>query len=630
MRKYSLVLRITLINFLFLAIPTFLWMIIFFQKKPSEALKEVLYHMQDIAYSNAIRVQGNIDYAEEILSVLIDRFNLSEVAALNKETLSQQLKEAISASPSLSDIIYTKSAEDNRFVIWQAAQPSTKLGMDVTNHLFVSSVTQEKEQSMNLGLDSEGFLRVFVSQAIKNDENITGVLTATYEVAKFLDDLHDSEYGFLDTNFTLMTREGIVFFGDNPSELMHSYFPLSSPQIERLYEQGVINQRAIKYLPMKEFSIAPFKGLFKRSLNEGELLIFTWDIPESNALLAVTTKKNAALKNCYKYLIYSILLISVTTIFASLLIWFLIRQLSQPIAEFISIMDEISKGNLATRYQKTPLGYEINDLGDAVNRMTTNLAIQIETIKSEFLKQKSVEEEMKIGHQIQQRILPQSLPVIEKISMAAIAKPSLEVGGDFYDIFTTRANKLFFAIADGAGKGIPACLYALSLQSMIRSYALLSDDISLILKSVNSVFCRDTEESSMFVTLFMGLFEPETLSFRYFNAGHPPALVKHLDGTVDKLATSGSPVGVGPFSSIEPTSIQLSAGDILLLYIDGITEAMNAVGELYGEERLVSFLKSTTAQTANAVLDALMKEIENFEGTAKQNDDITAIVVCLA
>lgn len=628
MFKHSLALRIFLINFIFLIIPTFVWLGFFFEKSRTENRIGTLYHMRDLAYSRASRIEEHIGFCEDMLTILINRFNLSDTKELDHSTLIQEFQQALNAAPSFDNIIFTERTAQDTFVV--KAATNYEENADVTQRLFITSALASG-QSTTLAIGSKGNPWVFITKVIKNSANvITGTLSFAYDPESLLKKVMDAEYNILGTHFALMSVDGILFAGDSPELFMSTFFPLKSEQIAKLKEEGVVGSLVIPYHPVQTVDIPPFKDVLQRDTSEGHEMGITWPIPGSNALLLVIINEDTLLTPFYQHVWKSIFVVALASFLSSLIIWLLVKRLSRPLSQFLTVMQEVSSGNLDIRFNEDKAGYEINALGEAVNRMLKNLLIQIETIRKEPLKQKIAAKEMKIGHQIQQRILPQRLPVVEHFAMAAVANPSLEVGGDFYDVFLqkeTDTSKVFVTVADGAGKGVSACLYSLCLRSMLRSYAASSDDVGLAIQDANNLFCQDTSDSSMFVTLFMGILDPVTLKFDYFSAGHPPALLRRTDGSVEKLATLGTPLGIGPFPTLQQKSVQLNDGDILLLYSDGITEAMNPEGQLYSEERLISFLKKTTPKTPQITLDSLIEDIEEFENGAKQHDDITAILI---
>ena len=633
MFKRSLALRILVINVFFLILPTFLWLGFFFEKSRSESITETLYHMRDLAYSRSVKVEGHTLFCEDVLTVLISDFGLNHPDSLTQDTLVLQFKKVIATVPIFENLIYSKKTEDNHFVIWASTLAGDKAQVDVTDHLFITSAFKTGA-SMTLGFAPDGTPLAFVTRLIESpDHKVTGALTFAADPHNFLIKGGGAEYSLLKTHFGFDTVEGITFAVDDPSLEMLAIFPLTSEQIKDLTRQGVYNPQKIRPYLVTRLEIPPFKGLFEITWKGEQRLDFTWPISGSNSMLVIGVDVQALLTSFYQHLWKSLILVGMACLLSSSIIWVLSRRLSRPLEQFMKVINETKAGNLEARFVKDDVGYEINEVGDAVNRMLVNLQLQMETVQTEMIKQELATRELKIGHQIQQQLLPARLPEVPGVTMAATALPALEVGGDFYDLFFMDENgskKLFLTIADGAGKGVSACLYSLGLKSILRSYAVLSKEAGSIVKEANNLFCQDTSISSMFATAFIGVFDPGTRQFDYYSAGHPPALVRHQDGTVEKLWTPGAPLGISPIEAIEQKGIKLLPGDVLLLYTDGVTEAMNQAGQLYGEERLVDFLKNQSIQSAQLMLDALMENIETFESGAKQNDDITVILITIA
>jgi sigma-B regulation protein RsbU (phosphoserine phosphatase) len=233
-------------------------------------------------------------------------------------------------------------------------------------------------------------------------------------------------------------------------------------------------------------------------------------------------------------------------------------------------------------------------------------------------------EELRIGHDIQASLLPSHVPGLAGIDIATGILPAREVNGDFYDLFRLESGKLLIVVCDMAGKGISACLYSVGLRSMIRSFARLSEDVAEIVRQTNDLFWLDAHESSMFATLWLGIYDPIKHLLVYCSQGHPPALLRR--GThLQQLWTDGIALGAQKVEVIPTKEITLHKDDLLIFYTDGVIEAHDPYKQLYGKKRLEEFLLRKKRETAQQIVDQLIEEVHVFSQGAPQHDDITLI-----
>lgn len=256
------------------------------------------------------------------------------------------------------------------------------------------------------------------------------------------------------------------------------------------------------------------------------------------------------------------------------------------------------------------------------------LSIQKTFLLEERIEKERLEEELNIAKSIQKGLLPDPIPDTDELDIVAENLSSYQVGGDYYDILEAPDNRLVLAIGDVTGKGIPAALLMANLQAML--HVLLPVDISLSEASgqVNDIIYRNTP-SDKFITFFWGIFNPENSEFRFVNAGHnPPIWLKNGCEEPEELEEGGLILGAMPtMSPYEEQTINLSSGDILVFYTDGVTEAKNQKEtEEFGEQRLYDCIKNNREKSPPEIKEAIKNEVMNFSG-GTQYDDITLIVV---
>lgn len=235
--------------------------------------------------------------------------------------------------------------------------------------------------------------------------------------------------------------------------------------------------------------------------------------------------------------------------------------------------------------------------------------------------------ELALASDIQKSFLPHHVPSIPGYDLAAVSLPALEVGGDFYDFILGPNGNLGIAIADVAGKGIPAALFMALSKTIVHTDALKHEDVAEVLKDSNEIIASESS-SGMFVTLFLGILNQTTGNLVYANAGHHPTLVLRAgDARFDALGVTGIALGIMEGSEYSQGQTALQPGDILVMYTDGIVEAVSPQGEYFGLERLKSIIAGSSDLSPEAMLKEIVDRVFSFSGNQPQFDDITALVV---
>ena len=289
--------------------------------------------------------------------------------------------------------------------------------------------------------------------------------------------------------------------------------------------------------------------------------------------------------------------------------------------------------------------------------MTENLAASLEELRRAIAEKERMEREMEIAHDMQQSFLPQTLPEMPSIEIAASMRPAYEVGGDFYDVIPLSSGRLGLLIADVSDKGTSAALYMALSRTLLRTHSLsarpqyLSDALESAqvrrlmrsgslgalaalgaVRQTNDYLTAHHSESCMFLTLFYAVYDPQSRLLTYVNAGHnPPFLHNALTGEQDWLRPTDMIVGIMPGRPYEAEERKLSPGDVLALYTDGVTEAFNTDHEMFGEERLVEVVRAHATASAQELVEAIEAGVTAFAGEAPQSDDLTLLVIrCLS
>ena len=264
---------------------------------------------------------------------------------------------------------------------------------------------------------------------------------------------------------------------------------------------------------------------------------------------------------------------------------------------------------------------EFSSLSDDINSTVSTLKRYITEAAAR------IDKELEYAKQIQLSALPTNFPQDEEYSIYAQMIAAKEVGGDFYDFYKLSDTTVAFLVADVSGKGIPAAMFMMTAKTIIKSLAESGMTVGDIFTKANEKLCENNE-ADMFVTAWMGILDLTTGQVRFANAGHNPPLLKRADGTFEYLKTRPGFVLAGMEGvRYRAGEITLKPGDRIFLYTDGVTEATNPENELYGEERLLSFMDRNGALETTKLLPALKANIDAFVGEAPQFDDITMLLL---
>lgn len=233
--------------------------------------------------------------------------------------------------------------------------------------------------------------------------------------------------------------------------------------------------------------------------------------------------------------------------------------------------------------------------------------------------------ELEIAKQVQARLFPQAVPPLKTLEYAGVCVQAREVGGDYYDFLRLGPQRLGLVLGDISGKGIAASLLMANLQANLRSQcATASDQPERFLQSVNQLFYDNTTESA-YATLFFAEYDDTERRLRYANCGHLPPLLIRRDGTVERLKATSTVVGMFRQWNCAVAESQLSSGDTLVLYTDGVTESFNEAWEEFGEHRLIEGLKTYRELSPQMVIAAIINRLKQFS-PREQHDDITLII----
>src|SRR5215472_3036911 len=240
--------------------------------------------------------------------------------------------------------------------------------------------------------------------------------------------------------------------------------------------------------------------------------------------------------------------------------------------------------------------------------------------------------DLQIAKEIQTWLLPASPPAIPGLEIAFATKPANTVAGDYYDVFPrthpeSGAQTYIFAMADVAGKSIPAALLMATIQSSLKTLAAGPASLADLVSRMNQYACGNSQNGRRFTTAFIGEYDPATHTLAYVNAGHNPPVLRRKSGAIEKLDQGGIPLGILESAPYSAGSAVLQSGDWLVIFTDGVVEAENTRSEEYGEQRLLFVVHTGAELQPSQVLQSLVADVDRFVAGAPQHDDITCMLV---
>jgi sigma-B regulation protein RsbU (phosphoserine phosphatase) len=309
--------------------------------------------------------------------------------------------------------------------------------------------------------------------------------------------------------------------------------------------------------------------------------------------------------------------------------WALARSITRSIHALFVGTERLRVGDLGHRipiWSRDQLG----ELAESFNAMTAN----IETLLEQQAEKKRLEEELRIAREIQMSLLPRQATPMPGLGLAALCVPAREVGGDYYDIFPLGPRRVGLLVADVAGKGTSAALYMAELKGLMLSMSQIHESPRRLLVEVNRIIATNLDSRS-FITMTYAIVDLDRRTLTYARAGHTPLI--HRTASPPRaglVAPSGMVVGLHleglehRFEELlEEETVALADGDVFVLYTDGVSEAMNAEGDLFGEERLRLLVEEHGGLGSDGLRERIVREVEAYVGAADPHDDMTMIVL---
>jgi serine phosphatase RsbU (regulator of sigma subunit) len=240
--------------------------------------------------------------------------------------------------------------------------------------------------------------------------------------------------------------------------------------------------------------------------------------------------------------------------------------------------------------------------------------------------------DLEIARDIQRWLLPASPPAVPHLGIAFATRPANTVAGDYYDVFPrpvpgAAGQTYLLAVADVAGKSIPAAMLMATFQASLKTLSATATSLADLVAGMNRYACGNSQSGLRFTTAFLAEFDPDNCELTYINAGHNAPVLRRESGVIERLTKGGLPLGIMEGAIYESGGVILRPNDWLVIFTDGVIEAVNRADQEYGEDRMLALVQFAGPIPADQMLSRLMADLDQFVGDARQHDDITCLVV---
>jgi sigma-B regulation protein RsbU (phosphoserine phosphatase) len=297
------------------------------------------------------------------------------------------------------------------------------------------------------------------------------------------------------------------------------------------------------------------------------------------------------------------------------------HRMTQHLRSLTAGVRQLSSGDFKTRVPVRSSD-EFGTLAASFNQMAADL----ERHQALVVEQERLRGELELSRQIQTEMLPRGPLRSTRAEIAGVSVPAREVGGDFFNYFDLSDGRLALLVGDVSGKGVSAALLMANAQATLRARLPLENDLAALADAFDRELDRNTPRS-VFLTLFMGILENDGRTLRYVNAGHNPQFVIAGGGRIQPLSSTGLPIALFAGHGYAEASVSLDHGDLLFFYTDGLVEAENAAGEMFGAERLQQLLAEAQSRDIDAILRHVEENVRAFRGAVEPLDDATMMAL---
>ncbi len=421
----------------------------------------------------------------------------------------------------------------------------------------------------------------------------------------------------------LLSRNGVIIAHPNKDYVMNqTIFTIAKENNQPAMRETGRNMIQGK----SNFESAGFKSKWK----SGKLWINYMALPSSHWSIGVIYPDDEMFASLHKINIILLILILIGLSLLSFAIYKIVNNLTSPLKHFAESARLIAAGNFNVQLPEIKTEDEMKELHSSFSYMQKELGEYIVTLKDTTAAKEKIESELRIAKEIQMSMIPHIFPPfpdLPQIDVFAVLKSAKEVGGDLYDFFVIDGNKFCFAIGDVSGKGVPASLFMAVTRTLVRSISDKETSPSVIVGTLNKSISQNNE-SSMFVTFFLGVLDLSNGVLKYTNAGHnPPVIIKKNKEAVMFEKTKFIPVGLFEDFEYGESSLQLEKGDKIFLYTDGVSEAENSENELFGDGTIMEIISKNTTAPPRELINKMEEGISAHVNGFTQSDDITMMTI---
>lgn len=444
-----------------------------------------------------------------------------------------------------------------------------------------------------------------VGAGIYTDENLIGIATVDWQISAIVETISQMK----------PTPNSFALFADTKND----FIIVSN---DKYLDNDKLLGKSLNNIPW-----------YSDNLKNGKSFVYhnktyiSYIKPLSNEmLLIINVPQNELLSFILKQMFLMLLILFVSSVVVSSIVYYmLVKYVNRPISKLMNVTKEIGQGNLDVKIDiKSP--QEFANLGDTLGKMTSDIKAYIKNLKTVTGEKEKIEAELAIAKTIQYSALPSTFyPKTKEFDIYATMDTAKEVGGDFYDFFFIDQTHFMFLIADVSGKGIPAALFMMTTKTLIKNLAVEGFTPKELFEKINNQICENNKQG-FFVTLLAGITDIQTGKTTFVNCGHNPPMLKHSDGKFEFVKMNANLVlGAMENISYTPFEMDFKEGDIIYLYTDGVTEALNDKEELFGEDRLSNCLNLIHSKNITSILTDVKKNVTEFAKGVEQSDDITML-----
>ena len=591
-----------------------------------------------------------------LLLCIILAYAVTSIFTYNLQTGIAETQVEENFTTSMTDVVKDVKSKSDSAILNVAKKVKQEYvnGVDLSTLLSGEDVIGDKYEICEINIvGNDGIIKKSTDKANEgfnfnetDDEQPKEFLVLLGETEQLVQDFTENALGELRKYAGLKTEDGFIQVAYNQAQFRKTIdsFIIDVTKNRHVGATGfiavcdenlkIVSETDVKGEHISVLGIIPSKnmqeGKTEEKIFETEILnpynnksqgdyIYVYTFKEGYCIIAAMPTEEVTIMRDVSIMLSSFMQV---LIFAALflLLYLLIKKIIINNLRVInSKLAQISGGNLDVKVD-VRANEEFASLSDDINSTVATLKRYIAEAAAR------IDKELEYAKQIQLSALPTNFPEVEDYKIFAQMIAAKEVGGDFYDFYKLNDNTVAFLVADVSGKGIPAAMFMMTAKTIIKDLAESGMSVNDIFTKANQKLCENNE-SGMFVTAWMGILDIPTGKLTFANAGHNPPLLKRADGSFEYLKTRAGFVLAGMEGvRYRVNEIALSAGDRIFLYTDGVTEATNENNELYGEDRLVSFMNKSLELDQTKLLPKLKKDIDKFVGKAPQFDDITMLM----